>query len=281
MKQLIYIFLSTCLLYSCIKPDYEFENYESKIVIDGWIENGKFPKVLLTRSAAYFSEIDSASIRDYVLTTARVEVSDGENTEVLTLRPNNAYFPPYVYVATKLKGEAGKTYQLKVNYYDLEATATTTIPEPVTLDSSWFELKENSDSFGFIWLKFTDDIATKNYYRTLTKVQSKDDKYIANFFPNFNDKFFNGQDIEIALYKGNKSSTDKQDELNYMLGDTISLMFTVIDEQSYEFWNTFHKEITNAGNPFAATNARVKSNVKNGLGIWCGYGSNYYRIIAN
>ncbi|MFA6403941.1 MAG: DUF4249 domain-containing protein [Salinivirgaceae bacterium] len=280
--QLLFLLLLAGLGFyqSCDEPNFEMEDYQSKIVIDGWIEQGKFPQVLLTLSAPYFSDIDSASLRDYALTRAKATISNGEVSEVLTLKPNNVYFPPYLYIGTSIKGEVGKTYTLTVEYAGIKAMAITTIPVPVTLDSVWFALEPNQDSLGLLWLKFTDPVEAKNYYRTLTQVKNKDTKYIPTYFPNFNDEYFNGQEISVSLYKGNKISTNKEDELYYTLGDTIMLKATSIDKNSFEFWKTFQKEIINTGNPFASNNARVKSNVTNGLGIWCGYGSTYYQVIA-
>ena len=280
IKYLNLLAFSIILLSSCVEPNFEVEDYQSQIVIDGWIEQGKYPQVLLTLSAPYFSEIDSVSLRNYSLTRAKVSVSNGEITEVLTLKPNDAYFPPYMYVGTSLKGEVGKSYTLTVEYAGVKAIATTTIPEPVSIDSLWFALDQGKDSLGYIWVQFTDKPSRKNYYRTLTQIKNTDSKYIPNYFPNWNDDYFDGQKVEISLFKGNKTSTNKTDQVYYQVGDTISLKFTAIDKASYDFWNTFQKEILNTGNPFASTNARVQTNVTNGLGIWCGYGSSYYQGIA-
>ena len=264
----------------CVDSNFEVDDYNSEVVIDGWIEQGKFCQVLLTLSVPYFSDIDSTSLRDYALTTAKVTLSDGENSEVLTLKPNDAYFPPYLYISTEMKGEEGKTYSLTVEHHGKITQAFTTIPEPVKLDSTWFALDGDHDSLGYIWIKFTDNIDSKDYYRTLTKIKNVDTKYIPNYLPNFNDLYFNGQKIEISLYKGNKTSLNNEDEFHYTLGDTILLKFCRVDKASFEFWHSFQKEIMNTGNPFASTNARVKTNVTNGLGVWCGYGATYYRIIA-
>lgn len=268
------------LTQGCVEPTVETANYNSEVVVDGWIEPGKYCQVLLTLSAPYFADIDSVSLRNYALTKAKVTVSNGAHSEILTLKPNEAYFPPYLYISTKIKGEVGKNYDITVEYGGRTTYATTTIPEPVKLDSAWFALDEESDSLGFVWLKFMDDATKKNYYRTLTQIKNVDNKYIPNYFPNFNDEFFNGQRIEVSLYKGNSNSIDKIDDFHYKIGDTISLKFCTVDKASFVFWNSFQKEILNTGNPFASTNARVTSNVSNGLGVWCGYGSSYYRIIA-
>ena len=273
---LIIIYLS--VLPGCSEPNFEVD-YESEIVIDGWIEQGKACQVLLTLSAPYFSDIDSISLLDYALTTAKVTLSDGVNSEILTLKPNSDYFPPYMYISAKMKGEVGQTYTLTVESGGVTAYASTTIPTPVQLDSTWFELDEGQDSLGFVWIKFTDDVNTKNYYRTLTQIKGVNSKYVPNHFPNFNDNYFNGQEIVFSLFKGNETIT-KEDDFYYKTGDTIMLKFTAIDKASYDFWYGYQREIVNAGNPFASTNARVNTNVTNGLGVWCGYGSTYYRIEA-
>jgi len=266
--------------FSCIKTDFNIDDYESQIVVDGWIENDKYAKVLLTRSAAYFSDIDSISIRGYVLTRAKVELTDGKKSETLTLKPNDSYFPPYIYEGSEIKGEIGKTYYIKVTYGGREVSAQTTIPTPVILDEAHFQLNDDSDQLGYLSVNFSDDANTKNYYRTLAKIKSKDSKYLASYIANFTDDYFNGQQVNISIYKGNKTSINNTNNKYFILGDTISLMFTTIDHAAYDFWTTFSREALNTGNPFASTNLRVKTNIKNGLGIWCGYGSSYYQIIA-
>ena len=169
---IVLIFINT----SCNNDNFEIENYKSKIVIDGWIEQDKYCKVLLTLSAPYFSDVDSASLRDYALSTAKVTLYNGTKEEVLTLKPNSNYFPPYVYISTDIKGEIGKTYTLTVKSRGIIATSTTTIPPKVQLDSAWFSLEK--DSLGLVWIKFSDDILSKNYYRTLSKVKNKDSIYL-------------------------------------------------------------------------------------------------------
>lgn len=279
IKKLMVLVIATQIT-ACVESDFEFDNYQSEIVVDGWIEPNQYAQVFLTLSVPYFSEVDSVSLRNYALTKAKVTLISDTETEVLTLKPNQDYFPPYFYTSTAIKGEAGKSYQIKVEYLGKTATASTSIPEPVQLDSTWFALEPDKDSLGFIYLKFTDNPNSKDYYRTLTRIKTTDAKYIANYLPNFNDQFFNGQRVEVALYKGNKTTTDKTDEIYYTLGDTISLKFCTIDKAAYDFWYSFQKESMSAGNPFASTNARVASNITNGLGVWCGYGATYYQIIA-
>jgi hypothetical protein len=260
----------------------ELPQPESKIVVEGWIENGGYPNVILTRSAPYFSSIDSASLRDYVVTKAKVTVVSGDQSEVLTLKPNDAYFPPYVYFGSELKGEVQETYHLKVEFEDSENNvyASTSIPELTEPDSVWFELEPGSDSLGRIWIKLSDNPDENNYYRLLTRRKVKDKRYVASFKSAFSDKLFNGETIVQGFDRGLSDLLDFNQDNLFRLGDTINVKFCSLDKEHYEFWNTYQNEILLSANPFSASNARVRSNIRNGLGIWGGYAASYYTIVA-
>ena len=87
MKQFVrYLFL--CLLSLSMEgcdPKWDFTtDYEPQVVVEGSIESNGFARVYLSYSKALGSTWDSLSISEIPLTTARVEVSDGEKSEVLT-----------------------------------------------------------------------------------------------------------------------------------------------------------------------------------------------------
>ena len=71
------------LLAGMPEPTLNSATYEPKLVIDGSIESGGFPRVLLSNSASYFMNIDSANIRDLIVSTAKVTVSDGSTQEIV------------------------------------------------------------------------------------------------------------------------------------------------------------------------------------------------------
>jgi len=66
----------------------------SKLLLEGWIEIGKYAEIILSHTAPYFSSIDSNSILDFAESHAKVTLFSGTNEEILTLKPNQAYFPP-------------------------------------------------------------------------------------------------------------------------------------------------------------------------------------------
>jgi hypothetical protein len=253
---------------------------DDKIVIDGWIETGQHASVLLTKNSPYFSSIDSASIRSLVLTRAKVTLSDGVKSETLILRRNDNYFPPYVFEGNEIVGDTGKTYTITAEYGGKKAWAETTIPPKAKLDTLYFKLEANSDSLGTIYLEFTDNPGTKDYYRILTKRFSKDRRYYSTLIMAINDNSFSGEKFGISFSRGPKSFLASSGNEYYKLADTVSIKFCTIDKENYDFWSSFQDEAFNTGNPFASSMSVIKSNVHgDGLGIWSGYGVNYYYII--
>ena len=253
---------------------------DDKIVIDGWIDGGQYAKVLLTRNSPYFSSIDSASLRDLVLTAAKVTLTDGDKTEILILRKNKNYFPPYIFEGNEIKGDTGKTYTLTAEYGGKTAWAKTTIPKKVDPDIISFMLNENNDSLGNIYMEFTDPPETKNYYRILTKRNGKDKRYLSPMMMGLDDKFFSGQKFGFTMSRGPESFLSSHGNEYFKIGDTVSIKFCTIDKAHYEFWNSFQDEVLNSSNPFASSLSGIKSNVQgDGLGVWGGYGVSFYTLI--
>jgi hypothetical protein len=273
---LLMVFMTCCedgLYLNISDPD-------DKIVIDGWIENGQYAKVLLTSNTPYFSSLDSSSIRNLVLTRAKVSLSDGDRSEILILRRNDDYFPPYVFEGNEIKGDTGKIYTITAEYGGKKAFATTTVPRNVSLDTLYFVKKENSDSLGTIYIEFTDPPETRNYYRVLTRIKGKDTRFLSSMIMGISDAFFSGQKFGFSLFRGQKSYLSSAKNEYFSLGDTVGIKFCTIDKAHYEFWNTFQDEVLNTGNPFASSMSVIKSNIQgDGLGIWGGYGVSYYTLI--
>jgi len=266
-------------LASCQVDDFETPEYRSKIVVDGWIEQGQPARVFLTLSTPYFSEVDSATLRKLVLTHAKVSVTDGINSEVLTLKSNFDYFPPYLYESNVLTGEIGHSYNLKVEYGGVVVTSSTQIITQPNIDSVWFQEKKLNDSLGFLMLQFTDRIGVDDYYRIFAK-RTKDKDFIPVQLPNLNGKLIDGKTVDVPVYRGRNDLLISNELLYFKKGDTVSLKFCSVDNLVFDFWYSLQSELINSQNPFASNNSHVKSNVFGGLGVWSGYGASYKRIIC-
>jgi hypothetical protein len=253
---------------------------DDKIVIDGWIDSGQYAKVLLTRNSSYFSMIDSVSLRDLVLTKAKVTLTDGEKSEILILRRNDDYFPPYIFEGNEIIGDTGKIYTITAEYGGKKAWAQTTIPEKVKLDTIYFKPDPEEDSLGVIYLEFNDPPRTKNYYRILSQCVGEDIRFNSSMIMGIDDILFDGQSFGFSMSRSPQSFLSSQSNKYFKLGDTVNIKFCTIDKEQFDFWNSFQDEVLNVSNPFASSLTSIKSNVEgDGLGIWGGYGVSYYTLI--
>ena len=257
---------------------------EQKIVVEGYIEPGEKAVVMLTRSAAFFAPVDSASLASYLILDAIVTISDGTTSEVCSLAIDTSYYIPLVYKSQSIIGQTGKTYSLIVVADGKTVTAVTTIPQPIPLDSVWYKIQEGRDSLGFAWAHLTDPDTIGNCYRWFAKRLNKDKRFLAPIGSVFEDKFINGKSFDFAYNRGTEpNSTAEEDNDSrrgfFKTGDTIAVKFCAIDRAHFDFWRIAEIQIANNGNPFAAP-APIPTNINGGLGVWGGYSATYDTIIA-
>ena len=290
MKKIgIYIIL--ILLISCNDNDiFEEQEGESILVVDGWIENDRYARVILTRTTPYFSIVDSSTYLDLVEYAAKVTVSDGINSDVLTVGKDERYFPPLHYHGTKIKGETGKTYYLtisKSNYYnntdslvyDTIATAITTIPKVPKIDTAWFELEPPKDSLGVIKMTFTDDTTEHNFYKVYTAYIEEKIKYIPVISATIDDDLFDKPVNTYTLFKGTYGPIMQPEDVYFKIGESVRIKLATLTEESYNFWNLYQLESLNAINPFASSSTNLQGNINgDGIGIWTGQAFAYYDI---
>lgn len=253
---------------------------DDKIVIDGWIENGTFARVLLTKNMAYFSSIDSASIRALVLSRARVCLTDGKDTEILILRRNDAYFPPYIFEGNEIVGMTGKTYTLIASYGGKTATASTTIPAPLPLDTIYFVPNQENDSAGSLYVEFHDPAEMKNYYRLLFMREGIDSRFKSIPIQALDDRFFSGANFGFSFTPAGTSYINAPEDDFFNFGDTVDIKFCTMDKAQFDFWSGYQNEVMNATNPFASSLVGIQSNVQGtGLGNFGGFGVSRYKFI--
>lgn len=252
----------------------------SRLVVEGWIENGQRAEIILSHSVPYFSVIDSNSILDFPETHAKVTLFSNDEEEILTLKPNQNYFPPFVFGSVDIKGETGKTYSIEIISERDTVTATTTLVDPVELDSVWFEPDPGKESLGRLWIQISDDPLNENYYRLLYKRKGKDKTFISGNISTFSDVLINGRTVEMGFLRGFSSVIDMEEENYFEWGDTITVKFCTVDKVQFDFWNVYQGKMLASSNPLATSNNQLRSNVSGGLGIWTGYGATYYTVIA-
>lgn len=274
----IYCFVVMMICFGCNEA--EDDRFQYTIAVEGWIDEGDVPYVILTQTVPFFSVLDSMAIEDMVIRWAKVSVSDGEQTEILTGHIDKNYFPPFIYRGSTLFGETGKSYTLKIEYSGRIWEAVTTIPSAVSLTEIATSILPENDTLQTIKATFTDPPDEKNYYRFYTKVRNQNKRYIGALMGNFDDNLFDGKEMKASVFQGLDLTRKKSFNPYFHVNDTVMVKFTTTTEFGFRYWTAYENEIINSQNPFLPVTKNLPSNIPEGKGIWCGYGKRVYtRVI--
>ena len=271
MKKYI-LFLFALLLTSCSKDDFIEQSIESKVVVEGWIEEGDYAQVLLSSSIPVTDVIDSTNVLNHVIRSAKITISDGQTSEVLRVKNDKNRVPPFVYFGSTLKAETGKEYSLKIEYLNRIVTAITKVPKSVPLKSAEYIKKNATDTTGYIFVKFDDPVNEKNYYQIATKIDGEEPIFVPSFYGNLDDKNFSTSQVSVQINRGVLLFPKTKFTPYFADGDLIYVKLRTQDKDALDFWNSWQNEIVNSKNPIYPANASLKSNIKGGIGIWAGYG---------
>lgn len=246
---------------------------QPQLVVEGWIEDGGYPVVIVTSSIPISEEyMPAETLSDYIVRWATVTVYCGEDSAVLTGKYDKGYFPPYIYTTSRMKGEQGKNYSLKVEYKNMVATATTTIPPRPDVMRFRLEKCEDSDTMYQVKVVFTDNKEEKNYYQLFSKVGAENKQYLASYLGSIDDDVL-GDTTEVAVYRGHEVLSTMDYTPYFRPNDTISVKLSQIDEASFHFWDDYIKILSLSRNPFMAPQRSIRYNIVNGSGYWCGMNS--------
>ena len=264
-------------LVSCL-DDENVVNEKSSLVVEGWIEDGGFPVVILTRSIPVSQHwLDPDSLSNYLVRWATVKISDGTDSVILTGKYDRGYYPPYIYTSSRMMGEAGKTYQLTIDFNDEHVTATTTIPARPQNVSLRVVPCEDSDSLYQILLRFQDWPLEKNYYQLFTRIGTFKKQFLVSYLGSVDDAVLD-KSVEIPVYRGHEFMAHDYTPF-YHVNDSVTIKFAQIDEPSYHFWDDYTKVLSLSGNMFLSTYENVFSNISGGFGCWCGLGAITRRVV--
>lgn len=275
------------VLISCRKDvTVELPDYQQKIVVEGSIETGSPAFVFLSYSVPYFGEFDYTTPEKAFIKGATVLVTDGNTIDTLRqLDPNLGY----LYVGTKLIGQEGKTYTMRVIVGSEKFSATSTILGNVSLDSLYFEPRNKADlkdSLGYIGQKLREPKGSGDCYRWLSKRLGRDVFYAAPFNSVFDDKFIDGQTFNFVYDRGRQPDPFGNNSVDtergyYKRGDTVVVKFCKIGRREYDFWTSYYQNRVSNGNPFSSP-TNVKSNFDNYercLGAFVAYSPAFDTII--
>lgn len=291
---------------SCQKDiEVKLPDAEPKICVDGKIEPGLPPFVILTHNMPYFGTTDLNALQNMFVHDAVVNISNGSTTVTLaeycsqslpdSILPIVAAFTGVDTASLKsinyclyttfnpvVWGVVGGTYHLTIDTEGKSLTSTTSILNPVPLDSVWstyIKVNASGDSLGYVFAHLNDPPIEGDCYRWLAMRKGKDQSFIAPVGSVFDDKFVNGQSFDFAYNRGQVPNSLAEDDNNeedgyFKIGDTVIVKYCTIERATFDFFRQVDVAVYSQGNPFAAPTS-VPSNVyprEDALGVWCGYG---------
>lgn len=270
MKKFLPVLLLSCLVSCTPSP----EAAEDTLVVEGWIESGLPPVVMLTTSFSPSEEPTTlSSLEDHVIKWAKVTVSDGVSEVVLMGKSDRNYYPPYIYTSSYILGEPGKTYTLKVDYKDYHAEAVTTVPLPSALDS--IAVKQPSDTIYTLSAFLTP--RPGEYYRFFLRIEGRDEAYVPSMNGTFSGSGMGSSQVEVPLVV-NRSLSSWDYREGFRKGEKVHIRLSTMDRSSWEFWSDFEEVSAMAASPVFPVRYNIRSNVVGAEGYWAGYGSTYYTV---
>lgn len=277
-------------LTACEKAiDFNLSSTAPKLVVEATIENGEAPRVVLTNSFNYFSQLNLSDVLSSFVHGADIYISNGNKTHKLKeyAVPVAPSYNLYYYsidssaLASAFVGELNTTYSLRIVSNNQEYTAQTTIPKITKeIDSLWWKPAPPSDDSTrvVVMLKATDPPGYGDYVRYFTK--KNEEPFFAGINSVFDDLFIDGTTYELQVEPGfDRNLKREENDLFFHKGDTVTLKLSNIDRATYDFWRTMEFSYASVGNPFS-TPIKVLSNINNGaLGYFGGYASQYRTLI--
>jgi len=221
---------------------------DKQYVIEGVITNQPGTcSVLLSQTKNFEDDNDFAGVSG-----ATIQITEqGGSTTLLTETSTG------VYETTTLYGASSKTYLLSVTINGHQFTASSTMPQPVNLDTV---LIIKDDELGknrmLANVQYKDPPQTGNNYRFVQYVNGRKEKQI--FIRN--DDLSNGNTVTTKLRYPKDDNGDN--EIN--TGDLVKIDMLCIDSAVYKYWYSLNKGATGGSGMSSATPANPVSNIQGG-----------------
>lgn len=163
------------------------------------------------------------------------------------------------YTTTKLEGTPGNTYYLTITTDDGIYTASSYMPEPVEIDTIYFDESSRDDDVYETTIEFTDPAGVDNYYRIVFFYNDKQSEQVFVV----SDNLYDGETMTYTI------SSMGKDDTSIQLGQKVTIWLQSIDKDVYEFFRTAS---TNSNE--SVTPSNPETNITNGaLGYFncCSY----------
>ena len=244
---------------------------EPRLVVEGWIESGGAPVVMVTTSVTPTREPQEvSSLSENIERWAKVTVGDGEKEVILTGYISGRYFPPYYYTTGHMSGEVGKTYRLTVESNGRRAVAYATIPAPKPVVS--IEPVPYGEDGDLYLLKAT--VPGGEHYKFFTLIEGTDKSYV----PAITSLAEGDEDAtEITVRPGNTLNRQEKRPA-FRSGETVYVKCCTMEDGMYQMWKTLDDLIYLDTTAFFTLDTNLPGNVDGAIGYFAGYGKTEYKI---
>ena len=249
-KILFYMLLITCGLTACKKEiDFEYNEIDPIVVVEGRVTN-EGTEVMITRSRTMTDSVVGRCIPGAVVTVS----ANGVNETI-------AYDPQAQVYRSSLKGVAGETYRLTVDFEHQHYEGVATMPGAAPVISAeylWFPMLDDRVVIYELWA--TDPEPTeRNYYwyrmdRVTHHPHFKDRKHVPAYRWGAVDDRGNPQGmVHFSVYcmSERMAEDDEEDNWERILyeGDTITFQVMPIDRASYDYFTSLRAGQSGGANP--------------------------------
>ncbi len=276
-RRILYCMFLMSLLVACQE---DFQASPEEIVVEGWIESGGAPVVMLTKTFTVTTSDEIDEDESIVLPWGKVMVSDGTESVILTGDYDDRYFPPYIYSTSRMKGVPGRTYYLTVEYGERVLTAHTTIPMPDSLEALTVSPCLEADSMYQITAYYDDDPMRKDYYMFLTRIFNRETRYYPSFLGVMDDERLDNHNQQVVQPGIHTLTSYKNTYRPYFHeNDSVLIKFAKIDKTTYGIYKAYNEMVALSSNPLFASDISMPTNIQGGQGFWCGYGVTKYSVV--
>lgn len=275
MKKIFYVLLFILLVHCDDSQEVEVL-YKESLTVEGYVVRGELIKVYLSSSLPFQGELTERDLIAAEEGTARVTVSNGTSTEILTLTRDDNHYPSVYYQSKKMRGEVGKTYDLNIFLRGEEYTSSTTVPTiPVVKRISIIDgARENEE---VIQMEIENSLEL-TYYKLLIKNEEEVDyswgsPYI--FSNELTDKNEN-----IGLVVEYVENVDGIEISKLYKNNTYDIILIKISESEYSFYKSVYGDYTTlfVSGTFSEN---IEINIEGGndvFGFWCGENKVDFRV---
>ncbi|MCL7765116.1 DUF4249 domain-containing protein [Polaribacter sp. Z014] len=268
MKKIIFLFF---LLSSCLNTETDILSSD-KLTVEGQIEEGKFARISLTNSLAFRGIIDSVEVAKSIESKAKVVLSNGEISEILTLKKDESRFPFLYYRSNLIKGEIGKTYDLTIQLRGKEFISKTSVPKKSEILNieflDWVEDGIVYPDFKDIKLTIHNSDLEDKYFKILIKNEKEEKFELARPF------IFSTENIATETFplivSYIKIDDDGENENQIKVNEVMEMQLISITKDQFYFWKSVEGDQTSILENASYAN-EVVTNISNGaFGYWSG-----------